>query len=109
LLICTLRAIYKSVAIHWRNELKLKKQMNKIKLTSIFLLLFSLECFSQQTGNNGITETAVKNGIGIGSAIAIVVSWDRNKSILYALLHGILGWLYVIYFVIVREGEEKNK
>ena len=98
-----------NVAIHWRNELKLKKQMNKIKLTSIFLLLFSLECFSQQTGNNGITQTAVKNGIGIGSAIAIVVSWDRNKSILYALLHGILGWLYVIYFVIVRESEEKNK
>ena len=48
--------------------------MNKIKLTLIFILLFSLECFGQQTGNNGITQTAVKNGIGIGSAIAIVVS-----------------------------------
>ncbi len=65
--------------------------MNKIKLTSIILLLFSIECFSQQTGSTGITQTAVNNGIGIGSAIAIVVSWDRNKSILYALLHGILG------------------
>ncbi|OQD43904.1 hypothetical protein BUL40_04690 [Croceivirga radicis] len=83
--------------------------MNKIKLTLIFILLFSLDCFSQQTGNNGITQIAVKNGIGIGSAIAIVVSWDRNKSILYAVLHGSLGWLYVIYFVIVRESEEKNK
>ena len=92
------------------NALKTKKnEMNKIKLTSIFLLMFSLECVSQQTGNTEITQTAVKNGIGIGSAIAIVVSWDRNKSILYALLHGILGWLYVIYFVIVRESEEKNK
>jgi len=83
--------------------------MNKTKLSLIFILLFSLECFSQQTANNGITQTAVKNGIGIGSVIAIVVSWDRNKSILYAILHGILGWLYVIYFVIVRESEEKNK
>ena len=45
----------------------------------------------------------------IGSVIAIVVSWDRNKSILYALLHGILGWLYVIYFIIIRQIEEKNK
>ena len=79
--------------------------MNKIKLTSIILLLFSIECFSQQTGNSRITQTAVNNGIGIGSAIAIVISWDRNKSVLYALLHGILGWLYVIYFVIVREKE----
>ncbi|MEP0212061.1 MAG: hypothetical protein ABJD66_02520 [Cellulophaga sp.] len=83
--------------------------MNKIKLTLILVLLFSLDCFSQQVGSTGIKETALKNGIGIGSAIAIVVSWDRNKSILYAILHGLLGWLYVIYFVIVRNSEEKNK
>jgi len=82
--------------------------MNKIKLTLIFLLIFSLECYSQQTGNSEIKQTVVRNGIGIGSVIAVVVSWDRNKSILYALLHGILGWLYVIYFIIVRESEEKN-
>ena len=50
--------------------------MNKIKLTLIFLLLFSLECYSQQTGNSGIKQTVVKNGIGIGSVIAIVISWD---------------------------------
>ena len=81
--------------------------MNKIKLTLIILILFSLECYSQQSGNYGINQNVVKNGIGIGSVIAIVVSWDRNKSILYALLHGILGWLYVVYFIIVRESEEK--
>ncbi|MCM5662468.1 hypothetical protein [Galbibacter mesophilus] len=80
--------------------------MNKIKLLLIFLLLFSLECFSQQTGNSEIKQTMVKNGIGIGSVIAIVISWDRNKSILYAMLHGVLGWLYVIYFVIIRESEK---
>jgi hypothetical protein len=83
--------------------------MNKVKLILIFLLIFSLECYSQQTGNTGIKQTVVKNGIGIGSVIAIVVSWDRNKSILYAILHGIFGWLYVIYFIIIRESEERNK
>lgn len=83
--------------------------MNKIKLTLILLLIFSLDCFSQQNENNGITQTVVKNSIGIGSAIAIVVSWERNKSILYAIVHGILGWIYVIYFVIIRESEQKNK
>jgi len=83
--------------------------MNKIKLTLIFILLFSLECFSQQNGNFEIKQTVFKNGVGIGSIIAIVVSWDRNKSILYALLHGVLGWVYVIYFIIIRENEEKNK
>jgi len=39
-------------------------------------------------------------GIGIGTIVAIVVSWSRNKSILWAVIHGILGWLYVIYVVL---------
>ena len=79
--------------------------MNKIKLTLIFALLFSLECFSQESGIPLFKQTVVRSGIGIGSVIAIVVSWDRNKSIHYAILHSIFGWLYVI----VRESEEKNK
>ena len=77
--------------------------MNKVIPILTILLLFSLASFGQQTGSTRMTQTVVTNGIGIGSALAIVISWDRNKSILYALLHGILGWFYVIYYVIVRE------
>lgn len=40
-------------------------------------------------------------GIGLGTIIAVVVSWSRNKSILWAIIHGILGWLYVIYAILV--------
>lgn len=43
---------------------------------------------------------AAKVGIGFGSALAITISWSANKSILWAILHGILGWVYVIYFAI---------
>jgi hypothetical protein len=42
-------------------------------------------------------------GIGLGTIIAVVISWSRNKSILWAIIHGILGWLYVIYALIVKE------
>ncbi len=48
------------------------------------------------------TQTITQSGIGLGSVIAVVTSWDRNKSILWALIHGILGWLYVIYFAFTR-------
>ena len=41
---------------------------------------------------------ATTAGIGLGSVIAVTISWSVNKSILWALLHGIFGWLYVIYF-----------
>jgi hypothetical protein len=83
--------------------------MNKLKLTLFFLLIFSLECFSQDSGNNGIRNTAISSGIGLGTVLAVVVSWERNKSVLLAFLHGIFSWLYVLYFVMTRKPNERNK
>lgn len=83
--------------------------MNKIKLILLFLLLFSLECFSQQSGNGEIKNTAIKSGIGLGSVLAVVISWERNKSVLFAFIHGIFSWLYVLYFVMTRKPEERHK
>jgi len=40
------------------------------------------------------------SGIGIGSIIAVVLSWGVNKSILWAFIHGLFGWFYVIYHLI---------
>ncbi len=45
----------------------------------------------------------IQNGVGLGAVIAVVASWDRNKSILWAILHGILSWIYVIYFAFTRK------
>lgn len=49
---------------------------------------------------------AYKTGIGFGSVIAIVCSWQRNRSILWAILAGIFSWLYVIYFALTRRSDE---
>ena len=43
-----------------------------------------------------------KYGIGFGSALAMAISYTTNKSILWAIVHGLLGWLYVIYFGLFR-------
>jgi hypothetical protein len=40
--------------------------------------------------------------IHIGTVIAVLLSWSVNKSILWCLLHGLFGWLYVIYHAIVH-------
>jgi hypothetical protein len=48
--------------------------------------------------NNQVTS----GGISLGSAIAVVISWSIHKSILWCVFHGILGWIYVIYFAITR-------
>lgn len=83
--------------------------MNKIILALVFVLIFTLECFSQQTGSDGIRNVAVRSGIGLGTVLAVVVSWERNKSVLLAFLHGIFSWLYVLYFVMTRKPEEGLK
>ncbi|MGB1042250.1 MAG: hypothetical protein ACPGU6_02565 [Tenacibaculum sp.] len=75
--------------------------MKKKILVIIILLLCVAEGFAHDKGT--IHKTITKNGIGLGAVIAVVISWDRNKSILLAAVHGILGWLYVIYYFLTRE------
>jgi hypothetical protein len=67
-----------------------------------FILFFSLNTFAH-TATSGINNTVVQSGIGLGTAVAIVISWDRNKSILLAIIHGLFSWLYVIYFALTQK------
>ncbi len=55
---------------------------------------------------NQTTHTVTQTGIGLGSALAVVCSWQRNRSILWAILAGILSWFYVIYFAMTRQADE---
>ena len=46
--------------------------------------------------------TVVKQGVGFGSALAIAISWSQHQSILWAIVHGFLSWLYVVYYAVTR-------
>ena len=41
-------------------------------------------------------------GISLGSAVAVAISWSLHKSLVWVILHGLFGWLYVIYYAMVR-------
>lgn len=49
-----------------------------------------------------IIKKTVKTGISFGSALAMVISYTTWHSIGWAIFHGLLGWIYVIYFMIVH-------
>ena len=51
------------------------------------------------TANN-----AAQAGIGLGSALAIAISWSLHKSIVWAVVHGVFSWFYVIYYAFTRPG-----
>lgn len=46
------------------------------------------------------TVEVIKVGTEIGTAMAVTISWSLNHSILWALLHGLFGWFYVIYYAL---------
>jgi hypothetical protein len=45
-------------------------------------------------------EKTVKSGITFGSALAMVISYSTWHSVGWAIVHGLMSWVYVIYFVI---------
>jgi hypothetical protein len=51
----------------------------------------------------------VHSGIGLGSVLAVVLSWYRNRSILLGIIAGILSWFYVIYFALTRKEDERPR
>jgi len=44
----------------------------------------------------------VQFGGGIGSALAAILSYVHNHSIMWAILHFFCSWLYVAYAVLTR-------
>lgn len=45
---------------------------------------------------------SIQLGHTFGAALAIAISWSIHKSILWAVIHGILSWFYIIYYIIIR-------
>ncbi|MGK2936121.1 MAG: hypothetical protein ACSLFE_12890 [Gemmatimonadaceae bacterium] len=55
------------------------------------------------TASTPTASGAAKAGIGFGSALAIAISWSLHQSILWAIIHGFLSWIYVIYYALKRQ------
>ena len=42
----------------------------------------------------------IKKGLGFGAALAMVISYVKWQSIGWAIIHGLLNWVYVVYYII---------
>ena len=49
---------------------------------------------------NTVVEKTVRSGITFGSALAMVISYTEWHSIGWAIFHGLLSWVYVLYYII---------
>ena len=53
-----------------------------------------------QTVTQTVSSDGGKAGISFGAALAMVISYAKWNSIGWAIVHGLLGWFYVIYYII---------
>lgn len=52
--------------------------------------------------NKVVIKETVKKGVSFGSVLAMIISYSAWNSIPWAIFHGLLGWVYVIYYIIVH-------
>ena len=70
---------------------------NEEQVKSLLMRVQELETKSNVNVEVG---KSVRSGITFGSALAMVISYTSWHSIGWAILHGALGWIYVVYYMI---------
>jgi hypothetical protein len=55
---------------------------------------------NKKSSKKVVIKKTVKSGVSFGSALAMVISYTAWKSIGWAILHGLLGWIYVLYYLL---------
>ncbi|WP_297637336.1 hypothetical protein [uncultured Clostridium sp.] len=51
-----------------------------------------------QNNNSTTVKSTIKKGISFGSCLAMIISYTAWGSIPWAIFHGLLSWLYIIYY-----------
>jgi hypothetical protein len=80
--------------------------MQKTVFTLLLLISFSSSTFASDESSS---VELIRSGVSFGTVLAVVISWSRNKSLLLAILHGIFGWLYVIFYALFLPSESNFK
>lgn len=50
-----------------------------------------------RTVHHETRRTIVRTGLTFGSILAMILSFTVNKSVIWAIIHSIFSWVYVIY------------
>jgi len=65
----------------------------------VALLSYKIKQLEKRENDRSETSKTVKTGISFGSVLAIVISYSQWHSIGWAIIHGLMSWVYVIYYL----------
>ena len=54
----------------------------------------------EQEKKRSVVQKTVWKGVSFGSVLAMVIRYCNWHSVGWAIVHGLLSWVYVIYYVI---------
>ena len=64
------------------------------------MLLYKVEQVEREVKMKNDVKENIRTGISLGSALAMIISYVNWHSIGWAIVHGLLSWGYVIYYLI---------
>ena len=64
------------------------------------LLSYKIEQLENHKQSKAEDDKIIKTGISFGSALAIVISYTHWHSVGWAIIHGLMSWVYVIYYLL---------
>lgn len=70
------------------------------RLAEVFEISVEELIYEKSKPGNVSISSASKGGISFGCALAMIISYTHWHSIGWAILHGLLSWIYVIYYII---------
>ena len=80
-------------------KIKLRQSLGRPS-RSDFVQSEFVEKTNMEDNKSMTVKKTVKSGITFGSALAMVISYTTWKSVGWAIFHGLLSWVYVIYFLL---------
>ena len=93
---------------NWENgktepDIDMLNKIASVLEVSVEELIYGFKRDTKIVHNHNTTQHITKNitkGLSFGAALAMIISYVKWQSIGWAILHGVLNWMYVIYYIV---------
>lgn len=97
-------SVTRQAVSNWENgktepDIEMLNKIASVLEISIEELIYGFKRETKIINTKNVTENITK-GVSFGAVLAMVISYVKWQSIGWAVLHGLLNWVYVIYYVI---------
>lgn len=83
---------------NWETE-KAEPDIDTLQKIAAALEVSVEELIYGEKRDHTVIQKNIKKGISFGSALAMVISYTEWGSVGWAIVHGLMNWFYVFYFI----------